>query len=250
MGAFDARPRALVIVAFAGSAVLFAGAAAALVAAQGDDDVRTGLPQANPTLVPGGSTPSAAPQTPSGPEPSSTESPDGGTASPTAGPTAGPTTGPSAVPSATSRATSSSSPRPRSTSGGGTRTNPDGLFVDATIDPADGATYAKETVFKLFAHATDGDGDIRLVSVSWGDGTKSTTGSTTACPARGTGDCKDFALNHVYSTTGTKEVYLTVSSGPVKETAVLHLTAHVNNAAPTASPSDSPSPSPTASTSS
>lgn len=244
MGAFDARPRALVIVAFAGSAALFAGAATALVAANRDDDVTGTLPRANPTLVPGGSSPSA--------EPVVTDSPE---ASPAA--TASATASAAASASASARATSSASPRastsasaaPRPTKGA---LNAEGLFVDAVIDPADGATYAKKTVFRLSAHATDGDGTIRFVSVSWGDGTRSTSAVTRECAATGRGDCKDFAVSHVYSTQGSKDVTLTITSGPAKETSVLLLGVKVNNAAPTptASPSSSPSPSASASASS
>jgi hypothetical protein len=221
------RARLLVIAAFVLSAGLFGTAAVAYVVASRDDGPKKAGPTVHPSVIVPTQEPSATP-TPTL-EPTSSPTP---AASPTASPSASPATSPS--PSASPRA-ATSSPRPSPTRSFVKQ----GLFVDAVLDPADGDTVATVTDFVLSAHATDGDGTIKLQSVTWGDGTKSTSGKTSECPSTGTGDCKDFELHHVYNRTGRFEVYLTVTSGPTAEKQVLHISAFVNHPAPTPSPSAS-----------
>jgi Rad3-related DNA helicase len=92
----------------------------------------------------------------------------------------------------------------------------------------------------LFAHATDGDGTIHLVSVTWGDGKTSTTGEVTECASKGTADCKDFELHHAYAASGTYSVTITLASdGTLPESSHLTITEHVNGPSPEPSPSTS-----------
>ena len=228
MDSLSGRARLLVAAAFVLSAGLFGTAAVAYVVASRDDGPKKAGPTVHPSLILPTTEPSATPTPSTAPTASPTPAP-----SPTAAPSASPaaaTPSPSASPKP-----ATTSPRPRPTR---TTTKP-GLFVDAVLDPADGDTVATVTDFVLSAHATDGDGTIKLQSVTWGDGTKSTSGKTSECASTGTGDCKDFELHHVYNRTGRFEVYLTITSGPTAEKQVLHISAFVNHPAPTPSPSAS-----------
>ena len=217
MDSLSGRARFLVIAAFVLSTALFATAAVAYVAATRDEGPKTAGPRIHPTLIFPTQEPTASP-----------------TPSPTPSPTASPTPSPAAVtpsPSASPRPrTTTSAPKPSPTA------KKDGLRVDAVLDPADGDTFAKTTDFVLYAHATDGDGTIKLQSVTWGDGTTSRSGKTTECASTGTGDCKDFELHHRYNKQGSYQVTLTVVSGPTAEKRVLHITAFVHYPAPTPTP--------------
>lgn len=221
MGSLTSRGRALVVVAFVVSAALCGTSAVALVLASRDD----------------GSTPTALTSPSATPAPTETPTP-----TPSASPTPVFTVTPLPTPSATAAATptATASPAARTTSSPRPSRSPAaaaGLFLDAVLDPANG-TYPGQVV-KLFAHATDGDGTIRLVSVDWGDGSpKSTTGKVADCASVGTGDCKDFEVHHQYTAVRTYQVTITVaSSGTIPETSSLTITEHVNGTAPTPSPS-------------
>ena len=228
MGSLSARGRLYVVLAFVLSAVLCGAAAIALVKASDDKD-KNAIPSFTPTVV----VPTDSPT----PEPSATPTPTP-TVTATATPSA--TTAASASPTATR----SSSPSPRATHASpkpskSPATTELGLRVDATLDPTAGDT-STDDLYKLYAHAVDDDGTIKLVSVKWGDGTTSTTAKTTSeCAATAPGDCKDFYVTHYYKTKGTFDVVVTISSGPYTETRVLHLTCTVKTVAPTPSPSAS-----------
>jgi hypothetical protein len=103
------------------------------------------------------------------------------------------------------------------------------LFLDAILDPANGTSPGQ--VVGLFAHATDGAGTIRLVSVKWGDGSTSTAAQTTECAAKAGADCKDFELHHAYAT-GREEPYLVTitveSDGPIPESSKVTIKEFVN----------------------
>lgn len=238
VGALSARGRLFVVLAFVLSAALCATAAIALVVASNNKKDKTdAIPTFNPTVV----VPTDSPT----PEPSATPTPTlTATATPTASAT--PAASQAATASASPAASATRSPSPRATHASPKPSatpvpNPDGLFVDATLDPAGGDT-STDDLYKLYAHATDNDGTIKLVSVKWGDGTTSTTAtSTTECAASAPGDCKNFYVTHYYKTAGTFDVTLTISSGPHAETSVIHLTCKVKTVAP------KPTPSPTAS---
>ncbi|HUR13297.1 MAG TPA: hypothetical protein VM097_02260 [Mycobacteriales bacterium] len=220
MGSLTSRGRALVVAAFLLSAALCSTAAVALVEASRDDDATPrALASASPTPAP-------------------TEEPTP-SPSPTAAVTATPTVAPTASASPKPTATVTTSPAPRVTASprpSATRTaQPAGLFLDAILDPANGTSPGADV--GLFAHATDGDGTIRLVSVTWGDGTKSTTAEVTECAAQGPADCKDFELHHTYAAAGTYTVTLTVAStGGIPESASVSLKEHVNGPSPEPSP--------------
>jgi hypothetical protein len=113
---------------------------------------------------------------------------------------------------------------------------PPGLILDAILDPANGTSPGQ--VVGLFAHATDGAGTIRLVSVKWGDGSTSTAAKTTECAAKAGADCKDFELHHAYASAGTYSVTITVASnGTIPESTSLTIKEFVNGPSPTPSPS-------------
>jgi hypothetical protein len=212
----------LIVIAFVLSAALCATAAVAFVIASRDEDDTKALPRVLPTV-----SPTAEP-----------------TATPSASPTASPTPAPSATPAATPSATAGPSASPRTSPAprvtppaprpSASRTPPaQGLFVDATLDPAEGNTTTK-TVFRLFAHATDGDGTISLESIRWdANGPAVKEGTSKACASTGKGDCRDFAFSHTYATTGWHEIFLTIVSGPATgpqhETTTLHLRAYVES---------------------
>jgi hypothetical protein len=212
------RGRALVVVAFLVSAALCGTSAVALVRASRDSGTPSALPSPSAT-------------------PSPTESP---TPEPTASPTPVVTTAPSPTPTAapTVAPTATTSPAPRTTSSPRPSASPAaaaGLFLDAVLDPANGT--APKQVVGLFAHATDGDGTIQLVSVTWGDGSTSTAAKTTECAAKGRGDCKDFELHHAYAKAGTYTVTITVSSnGAIPESTSTSITEYVNGPVPSPSP--------------
>jgi hypothetical protein len=152
------------------------------------------------------------------------------------------TVAPTQTATATPAATATSSPAARATSSprpSATRTaQAAGLFLDAVLDPAAGTSPGDDV--GLFAHATDGDGTIHLVSVTWGDGKTSTSGKVTECASKGTADCKDFELHHVYAASGTYSVTITLASdGTLPETSHLTITEHVNGPSPEPSPSTS-----------
>lgn len=224
MGSLTSRGRALVVVAFVVSAALCGTSAVALVLASRDDgSTPTALSAPSPTPTPS-ETPSETPSS-----------------TPSAVPTPVFTVTPVPTVTATATPTATSSPRPRTTSSprpSSTRTaQPAGLFLDAILDPANGTSPGQSV--GLFAHATDGDGTISLVSVTWGDGTKSTSGSVTDCAATGTADCKDIVLHHTYAT-GRSEPYLVTitvaSAGDLPESSHVTLKEFVNGPAPEPSP--------------
>jgi hypothetical protein len=212
VGSMTTRDRVLVVALFVLSAGICATAAVALVRANND---KSDSPQAIPTLHPTLSAPTEQPTGTPSPSPTASPTPKPTVASPT------PTRTATASPSASPRAHVTSSPRPSATR----TTAAQGLYADATLTPK-----TPDTTTVLNAHATDGDGTIRLVSVNWGDGGPVTkTGGTTQCPANPPGDCKDFAFQHTYAGPGTYAVTLTItSSGSIPETQVLHLTAYVH----------------------
>lgn len=221
MGSLTSRGRALVVVAFLLSAALCGGSAVALVVASRHE---AHTPAA---LAPAAATP-AATETPT-PTPS---------ASPTPVFTVTPRPTVTATPAPTATATATASPAARTTSSpraSHSTAPPAGLALDAILDPANGTSPGQDV--GLFAHATDGDGTIRLVSVTWGDGTKSTAGKVTECASTGKGDCKDFVLHHTYAASGTFTVTITVASaGTLPETSSLTLKEFVNGPSPAASP--------------
>lgn len=194
MGSLTSRGRALVVVAFVLSAALCGGAAVALVVASRDDDASpTALPRANPTLI----------------SPSQSPTPSPAAASPTPT-TATPRPGASPTPSPT--ATVPSSPAPRATTSPravAPRPEPAaGLYSSAEINIASGGTTAD--VYRVTAHATDGDGTIRLRSLDWGDGSPVRSGDRgAACnpPAKAPADCRDFSWTHSYPASTEKETY-------------------------------------------
>jgi hypothetical protein len=204
------------VVAFLVSAALCGTSAVALVLASRDDGTPSALPS-----------PSATPSPTESPTPEPTASPTPVvTTAPTPTATAAPT--PSATASPTKRPTTAPRPSPTRT------TQAAGLFFDGKLDPASGTSPGQDVA--LLAHATDGDGTIRLVSVNWGDGTKATTfpaGAVTDCASIGKADCKDFELHHTYSA-GRAEPYvvtITISSaGSIPESASLTFKEFVNAA--------------------
>jgi hypothetical protein len=229
---WSGRGRLLTVAAFVLAAALCATAAVAYVVASRNDSSKASGTRVHPTLVFPSSPPSSVTPSPSATASTGTPSPSArATSSPTPAATVAPSTSPSSSPSP--RATHRS-PRPATSSG---PAKP-GLVVDAVLDPAQGDTTT-DTVFRLSAHATDGDGTIRLQSIQWdAGGPAGKEGSSTACPASGTGDCRDFAFAHSYGTTGWHDITLTITSGPRVETSTLHLRAYVKSVA--ASPTPSP----------
>jgi hypothetical protein len=95
-----------------------------------------------------------------------------------------------------------------------------------------GDTYAQQTEFTITARATDGDGFIELVSVSWGDGTVVTDDNGTQCAAKGSGDCRDWVYSHTYAQPGTYTVTFKVRSDPGPERTQVSFTVQVKHPAP------------------
>jgi len=185
VASLTSRGKAVAGLAFLMSAVLCAGAAAALVrVSDREPSDGTAAPRPQPTLIFGSTSPTPSP-----------------TASATAKATASPspvvTVSPSASPRAS--ATATSSPRPRTT------TSPrsddvEGLAVSALLSPAQGDIFVDDLI-TMKVHATDGKGTIALLSLEWGDGAVDTSQTTAAgkkCAATSGGDCRDFTFTHRY----------------------------------------------------
>ncbi len=227
VGSLTSRGRALVVVAFVVSAALCGSAALALVVASRDDAVAPlAIPSSQPGLPLETSTPTSSP-TPvvvSTPTVAATSTP---------APTATTTPAPSASPRASVRVTSSPSGDWTGTgTAGGTGTGSDAqpLLADASLDPADGDTTT-DTVFHLFSHATDGEGAISLLSLTWGDGTSATPGTRgTACTATAPADCRDFAWTHRYAAVNKDGYQITLKLQSGTEIFTLKIKAYVNGA--------------------
>ena len=227
MASLTSRGKAVAGLAFLLSAVLCAGAAVALVrVSDREPSDGTAAPRPQPTLIFGSTSPT--------PTPKATVAV---TASPS--PAAVATVSPSASPrpSASPTATRSASPRPRAT----TSPRPEpaaGLAASALLDPQSGDIFPT-TPITLKAHATDGQGEIRLRSLDWGDGTVITGGAGKACSAPSGGDCADFAFSHKYAQPGEYDILLQITSG--SETAVLPFTIVIKQCSgPCATPTPSP----------
>jgi len=230
VASLTSRGKAVAGLALLASTVLCVGAATALVKAT-EDDSGDGVaaPRPQPTLSFGTS-----------PTPQATSK---STPTPAASPAPVASVSATASPRASATATSSSSPRPRTTSSPRTL-NPVGLGMSAQLDPAAGDIFTDDLI-TLTVHATDGDGEISLGSVNWGDGhADSSPDKEVACSAPGKADCENYTIYHRYTAAGTFAITLTVRSGG--ESQVLHFTIEINPRGD-ASPSPTPTPSPTSS---
>jgi hypothetical protein len=230
VSALTSRGKAVAGLAFLLSAVLCTGAAVALVkVSDREDSEGRAAPRPQPTLVLGSSSPTPTPS------PVAVAS-----SSPTRSPAAAATASPSASPRASATASRSASPRPRTSSSPRT-TAPDGLRTSASLDPASGAIYPT-TAILLKAHSTDGQGDIRLRSLDWGDGTVVTGGTGSACtPPTPGGDCANFSFTHKYAAAGNYNILLQITSGG--ETSVIPFTITIKDCSgPCATPTPSPAP--------
>lgn len=214
MGSMTTRGRILVVAAFVVSALLFAGAAIALVKANDDGSQPTrAVPTVRPTFAVPTETPTPTPA-PTTPAPTASPTPSAATATPTPTATRAP----------------SSSPAPRRTSS--PRPSPNvslipGMSAEAAIDKATGGTAGED--FTVSAHVTDGEGTIYLESLDWGDGSEPVQGGRgEACDPAATrpADCRDFSWTHTYTAADSYTITLTFVSGD--ETQILHLPVQVS----------------------
>lgn len=223
MASLTSRGKAVAGLAFLLSAVLCAGAAVALVRVSDREPADgTAAPKLQPTLIFGSTSPTPTPRA---------------TAVVTATPRPTPraTVSPAASPRPSATATRSASPRPRATTSPQAE-RPAGLAASTVLDPQSGDIYPTTPV-TLTARATDGQGDIRLRSLDWGDGTVITGGSGKACPAPRGGDCADFAFTHNFPRAGEYSILLQITSG--SETAVVPYTIEIQ---PCSGPCATPTP--------
>lgn len=230
MGTLTSRGRAALIAAFLASAGLFAVAAVALVANSDHDRTNGSLPRVNPTLI--------APST--SPTPEATPTTDG-TASPTATPSTSATASPAAT--ATRRPTGGGSSVGTTGGSSGATTGKvvtQDVEASASVDPSSGATTTA-TIFKLIAHATDSQGTFRRLVINWGDGTPVETKSGAECSHAVGGDCRNWAAQHKYNSTGSYTITVTVySDGAVDESLIMRLPVNVETVAPTPTPTATP----------
>jgi hypothetical protein len=230
MGSLTVRGRAAVVLAFVLSAALATTAAVALVKTGGSDRSpgRT-LPRVSPSLVTGATA-----------TPSASATPDETTA-PTTAPSGSATPSASASPQPSSSAVAGGSASPRPQSGQG----PTYLSAKADLLPV------SQSAFRLVVRATDGDDDVTLSQVRWGDGATASSASGSPCSAPAGGDCQVFSLQHDYrqlSADRTYAITVLVSAGRERVALTLHATvpakAPVPSATPSPTPTSTPSPSP------
>jgi pyruvate/2-oxoglutarate dehydrogenase complex dihydrolipoamide acyltransferase (E2) component len=209
------------------AAVLAAGAGVTLRDAGDDTGPRLALPTGGPT-----------------PTASATASP---TATPT--PSATPTATASATPSATATATRSATPAPTRSASPAPKTyaypKPTKSYAPLTVTLRSSRGSGEVgDVFTITSVATDGDGEIYMAGLDFGDGTRVPTQSTpTKCKAypplhsppgayQPSPDKKDFGpYEHRYLSPGDYTITIRVSSvnatckpnGPANETRVLQL---------------------------
>lgn len=250
------NPRLIGVAAFVVAAGLVGGATVAFVNAGDEDDTKARSPLAGATPSPSAS-----------PTPEATVEP---TPEPTPSPTATASATPAATASASPSATTSASPRASASSSPATTTyaypkptrSYDGLRAKATLDPGSGNTG---TTFELTASGTDGDGEIYLATLNWGDGTSSAEASPQRCKTyppltsppgayQPSPDSATFVRRHTYAKPGTYTLTVQLESvnkdckpnGPAKERSSLpSITVKVVAGAspsPTASPSPSRTP--------
>ncbi|MCU1587136.1 MAG: hypothetical protein JWN31_629 [Frankiales bacterium] len=227
-------------------AALLAGVAGLALVNAGDNTGPTrGLPTAGP--VP---TPSPTPSTTPSPTPTPVPT---ATATPTATPTV--TATPSASPAATAKptATRTATPKP-TTQQTYAYPKPTRSYapLQLTLRSSRGAGQVGDT-FSVTAVATDGDGEIYMDGLDFGDGSKEPAQSSPKhCksypplhsppgPYQPSPDKKNFGpYNHTYLAPGDYTITMTVASvnatckpnGPANESRTLHLVVHVTAAAP------------------
>jgi hypothetical protein len=216
------RGKLIVVVAFFGSAVLFAAAAVALVKASDDGKSPSTLPSSQPTVVfqSQSPTPTASATATTSPSASATPTPVS-----TASPSASPATVVTHHPSSSPRPTTSPSPLPSP------------LQLSAVLSQDTGDT---DTFFVVAGHATVGLGKINHYVISWGDGQSASGTTGTACPAPADGDCRNFSFHHQYAAGHNYKIVLTVHSGTGAYQHTTSGTLVVKDVEPAASPSPAP----------